>query len=35
MKESVSEMYVELTGEDVNKIMDFLNFKNDDIEFCS
>jgi len=34
-KQIISEFYEEFTGENPNRIMDFLNFENDDMEFCS
>ena len=35
VKEALVEFYTELTGEEPNKIRGFLNFENDDMDFCS
>ena len=34
-KEYMVEVYVELTGEDPDKVMKFLNYESDENEFCS
>ncbi len=34
-KETIAEFFMELTGEDSSRVMDFLDFKNEDVEFCS
>ena len=34
-KNTIIEFYTELTGESPSRVMDFLNYKNDELEFCS
>lgn len=35
MKNTIIEFYTELTGEEPDRIKGFLEFKNEEMEFCS